>query len=469
MTRLALPDATFFALESPARPMHAGALMLFDPPAGEPTTDFAARLVAEFRSVPPVAPFNRRPDLALGRLPRWVTVDAVDLDYHVRHIALPAPGTPQQLMELVGHLYVALLDRSRPLWECYVIEGLQGGAVAVFYKLHHALADGISGARLLVGPLSSSATHRTIRPIWAPRPAASRPARQAVSPNRRDPLKPLRVQLQTIFGVVRRLVEVILQIAGLRRDARALPFSSPRLVADARPQSPSRSFAIFDLPLSEARRVAAQVGGSVNDVILAVCDDAMNRYLAANGEKVTGPLVASLAVSTRASGDDAPSNAAALAQVRLGVPDASPRERLEQIVSTTAAVKTHVRQSSKAALELETVVYMGVAQLREELSVGRQNMPPAANIVVSNIPGKADKQLYLGGAALTGMYAAPIVPPSHAVNFTLVSYLDNLCVGVGAARNVIPDTASIAELARQSFADLVRTVTTRERIEHPIP
>ena len=117
MTRLALPDATFFALESPARPMHAGALMLFDPPAGEPATDFAARLVAEFRSVPPVAPFNRRPDLALGRLPRWVTVDAVDLDYHVRHIALPAPGTPQQLMELVGHLYVALLDRSRPLWE----------------------------------------------------------------------------------------------------------------------------------------------------------------------------------------------------------------------------------------------------------------------------------------------------------------------------------------------------------------
>jgi diacylglycerol O-acyltransferase / wax synthase len=467
MTRLALPDATFFALESPARPMHAGALMLFDPPAGEPATDFAARLVAEFRSVPPVAPFNRRPDLALGRLPRWVTVDAVDLDYHVRHIALPAPGTPQQLMELVGHLYVALLDRSRPLWECYVIEGLQGGAVAVFYKLHHALADGISGARLLVGPLSSSATHRTIRPIWAPRPAVSRPTSQAVSPNRRDLLKPLRVQLQTIVGVVRRLVEVILQIAGLKRDARALPFSSPRLAADARRQSPSRSFAIFDLPLSEARRVAEQVGGSVNDVILAVCDDAMNRYLAANGEKVTGPLVASIAVSTRASGDDAPSNAVALAQVRLGVPDASPRERLEQIVTATSAVKRHVRGSSRAVLELETIAYMAGSQMREALPASRRLVPSAANIVVSNMPGATEKQLYLGGARMTGMYAAPIVPPSHLVNFTLVSYLDALCFGVGAAANVIPDTARIAELARQSFAELAETVTPRDRADRP--
>jgi diacylglycerol O-acyltransferase / wax synthase len=469
MTRLALPDATFFALETPTRPMHAGALMLFDPPAGEPAGDFAARVVAEFRSTPPAAPFNQRPDLTLGRLPSWVTVDAVDLNYHVRHIALPGPATPQQLMELVGHLYVALLDRSQPLWECYVIEGLQGGAVAIFYKLHHALADGISGARMLVGSLSTSKTRAAIRPIWAPRPAPSQPSGNAVAGDRRDLLKPLQAQVQTIVGAARRIVEVIPQIAGIREGARALPFSAPRLAIDARRQSPARSFAIFDLPLPDARCVAEQAGGSVNDVILAVCDDAMHRYLAANGEKVTDPLVASIAVSTRASQDDAPSNAAALAQVRLGAPDASPHERLKQIVAATAAVKTHVRGASRAALELETVISMGVAQLREELSVGRRIVPPAANIVVSNIPGRTEKQLYLGGARMTGMYAAPIVPPSHLVNFTLVSYLDTLCFGVGAARNVIPDTASIAELARQSFAELANTVTTREHVENPTP
>jgi diacylglycerol O-acyltransferase / wax synthase len=467
MTRLALPDVTFFALETTTRPMHAGALMLFDPPADEPPADFAARVVAEFRSTPPVAPFNRRPDLTLGRLPHWVTVDSVDLNYHVRHIALPGPGTPQQLMELVGHLYVALLDRSQPLWECYVIEGLQDGGVAVFYKLHHALADGISGARMLIGSLSTAKTRRTIRPIWAPRPAPSRPTGTWAPGGRRDLLKPVLVQVQTLVGAAHRIVEVIPQIAGLRQGARALPFSAPRLAADARRQSRSRSFAIFDLPLSEAKCVAKQVGGSVNDVILTVCDDAMHRYLAANGEKVTGQLVASIAVSTRASGDDTPSNAAALAQVRLGAPDASPRERLKQIVAATAALKTHVRRSSRGALELETAAYMGGAQLREELPVGRRIVPPAANIVVSNIPGGTEKPLYLGGARMTGMYAAPIVPPSHIVNFTLVSYLDTLCFGVGAARNVIPDTARLAELARQSFAELTKTATSPGRVDHP--
>ena len=469
MTRLALPDATFFALETPTRPMHAGAVMLFEPPAGEPASDFAARVVAEFRKTAPVAPFNQRPDLTLARLPQWVEVDEVDLNYHVRHIALPGPATTQQLMELVGHLYVALLDRSQPLWECYVIEGLEGGAIAVFHKLHHALADGISGAKMLIGSLSTSKTRRTIRPIWAPRALSPRPVSKAPAKGRVDPPKPLPMLVQTIVGAARRVIEIIPQIAGIREGARALPFSAPRLAIDARRQSPARSFAIFDLPLSDARCVAEQAGGSVNDVILAVCDDAMHRYLAANGEKVTGPLVASIAVSTRASQDDAPSNAAALAQVRLGAPDASPHERLKQIVSATAAVKTHVRGASRAALELETVISMGVAQLREELSVGRQNMPPAANIVVSNIPGRADKQLYLGGARMTGMYAAPIVPPSHIVNFTLVSYLDTLCFGVGAARNVIPDTASIADLARQSLAELAKTATVRDHAENTTP
>jgi WS/DGAT/MGAT family acyltransferase len=469
MTRLALPDATYFALETPARPMHAGALMLFDPPTGKSASDFAARVVAEFRRTPPVAPFNRRPDLTLGRLPQWVTVDAIDPAHHVRHIALPGPGTPEQLMELVGHLYVGLLDRSQPLWECYVIEGLQDGAVAVFYKLHHALADGISGVRMLIGSLSTAKTRRTIRPIWAPRATASRPTRRGVSRSRLDLVKPLLAQVQTIVATARRTVEVIPQVAGLRQGARALPFSAPRLGVDAGRQSRSRSFAIFDLPLSEVRRVAKQTDGSINDVVLAVCDDAMHRYLAANGEKLTGPLIASIAVSTRASGDETPSNAAALAQVRLGAPDASPRERLTQIVAATAALKAQVRRSSKGALELETIAYMGGAQLREELPVGRRILPPPANIVVSNIPGSSEKPLYLGGARMTGMYAAPIVPPSHLVNFTLVSYLDTLCFGVGAARNVIPDTARIAELARQSFAELATAVIPSDRTDHPIP
>jgi diacylglycerol O-acyltransferase / wax synthase len=457
MTRLALVDTAFFALESATRPAHAGVLMLFDPPQGEAGPDFARRLVEAFRATAPVAPFDRRPALGPTRLPHWVTVDNIDLDYHVRAFALPAPGSREQLMEMMGQLYMALLDRSRPLWECYVIEGLQGGQVALFYKLHHGLADGITGARMLFGSLSESPDDATITPLWGPREQTRRRADTARRPSPADTLKLARRQAATMVGVGRRLAGIVPEAIGLRRGARALPFSAPRLASATMRQSPARSFAIFDLPLSEVKRVGERAGGSINDVVLSVCDHAMQRYLTEHGDSVARPLIASMAVSTRGAEDDKPSNAAALAQVQLGAPDATPPQRLEQIIASTATLKAGVRGMAPGVLELESVVVLGAAQLREELPMWRGVVPQAANMLVSNIPGGPKDALYMSGARLASLYAAPIVPPAHAVNVTLASYADKLCFGVGASRNVIPDTARIAELALQSFDELERT------------
>ena len=182
----------------------------------------------------------------------------------------------------------------------------------------------------------------------------------------------------------------------------------------------------------------------------------MQRYLAEKGEQVGAPLVASMAVSTRAKGDESPSNAAALAQVRLGAPDASPEQRLAQVVSSTTAVKSVLRRSSPGMLQLQSLAFFSAASLREELPIGRSVVPEAANLLVSNIPGGPPEPLYMGGAPLAGIHAMPILPPSHVVNFTLASYADRLCFGIGAARNVIPDTQRIADLATECFADLTR-------------
>lgn len=461
MTRLALLDTAFFALESQTRPTHAGVLMLFDPPEGEAGPDYAQRVVDTFRTTAPVTPFDRRPVLGLGRLPHWVTVDGVDLDYHVRTLALPAPGSREQLMELVGHLYVALLDRSRPLWECYVIEGLETGQVALFYKLHHALADGISGARMLFGALSESPKDPTITPLWGPRIEKRRRESEARRSGPADALKLARRQAATALGLGRRLAGIVPQAIGLRRGSRALPFSAPRLTSATMRQSPARSFAIFDLPLPEVKRVGEQAGGSINDVVLSVCDDAMRRYLTERGDPVARPLIASIAVSTRGAEDDKPSNAAALAQVELGTPDAGPAQRLAQIIASTATLKADVRAMAPGVLEFESVVFLGAAQLREELPVGRGVVPQAANLLVSNIPGGPKEPLYMSGGRLSSLYAAPIVPPAHALNVTLASYADKLCFGVGASRNVIPDTARIAELALQSFHELAKSPAPR--------
>ncbi|OBG16623.1 hypothetical protein A5765_07855 [Mycolicibacterium celeriflavum] len=459
-------DTAFFALESQTRPTHAGVLMLFDPPQGEAGPDFARRIADAFRTTAPVTPFDRRPVLGLGRLPHWVTVDDVDLDYHVRSIALPGPGTHQQLMEMLGHLYVALLDRSRPLWECYVIEGLENGQIALFYKLHHALADGISGARMLFGALSESPDDQTISALWGPRKEARRRTRRRTRPARRsspaETLKLVGSQAQTILGVGRRLAGIVPEAIGLRRGARALPFSAPRLASAAMRQSPARSFAVFDLSLSGVKQVSEQAGCTINDVVLSVCDHAMQRYLTEQGDPVARPLIASMAVSTRGAEDDKPSNAAALAQVELGAPDATAAQRLEQIIASTSTLKAGVRAMAPGVLELESVVFLGAAELREELPVWRGVVPQAANMLVSNIPGGPKDSLYLSGGRLTSLYAAPIVPPAHALNITLASYADKLCFGVGAARNVIPGTARIAELVLQSFDELAKSPAPRK-------
>lgn len=461
MNRLGVVDTAFFALESPTRPSHAGVLMLFTPPDGETGPEFARRILAAFRSIPPATPFDRHP--VLQPLPHWVTDDEVDLDYHLRALALPAPGSREQLMETVGELYVALLDRSRPLWECYLIEGLATGEVALFYKLHHGLADGISGARMLFGSLSASPEEQAITALWGPRKKRPRcePADRRSGPART--LQLVGRQARTMVGVGRRLAEIVPEAVGLIRGARALPFTAPRLASAEKRQSPARSFATFDLALSEVKRVADRAGGSINDVVLSVCDDAMRRYLAEQGDTVTRPLIASMAVSTRAPGDDKPSNAAALAQVELGAPDAAPAQRLKQIIGSTTALKAGVRGMAPGVLELESVVFLAAAQLREELPFGRGVVPQAANMLVSNIPGGPPEALYLSGARLESLYAAPIVPPAHAVNITLASYADKLCFGIGAARNVIPDTARIAALALQSFDELGRAQKLRAR------
>lgn len=436
--------------------MHAGALMLFESPEDEAGEGLVDRVYEAFCSCPPVAPFDRRPRTGLGP-PSWETCQDIDMSYHVRRVTLPAPGTGVELMELVGYLYSALLDRTRPLWECYLIDGLANGGVAILYKLHHALADGITGARLLFGSLSESAEDAHIRPLWAEARRGPRRSRRK-EPRRQgpNPLGLVRDGAATAAEAGRLTLGLVPRILRLRSGATALPFTAPRLESAQRRQSGARSFAIFDLPLPEVKRVAELAGGSTNDVVLSVCDDAMRRYLAETGQRPESPLVASMAVSTRARGDETPSNAAALTQVRLGSPEASPEDRLREVVSSTAAVKEKLRQTSSGVLQIQSLALLGASELREQLPMGRGTVPEAANMLVSNIPAGPPEPLYMGGARMTGIHATPIVPPAHSLNITLASYAGRMCFGVGAARNVIPDTQRIADLAVECFDELAR-------------
>jgi diacylglycerol O-acyltransferase len=307
---------------------------------------------------------------------------------------------------------------------------------------------------MLFGSLSKSPEDSAISPLWAGVRSRSRSKRKKGGGRRVNPVGLVRGAASTAVEAGRLAAGTATQALGLRKGDTALPFRAPRLSFAKRRQTAARSFAIFNLSVPEARKAAERAGGSVNDVVLAVCDSAMQRYLAEKGEPLDAPLVASMAVSTRAPGDKTPSNAAALMQVQLGAPGASPTERVEQVVSSTTSAKELLRRSSEGVMQAQSLAFFGAAQLREELPFGRGVVPDAANLLISNIPGGPKEPLYLSGARMTSLHAMPILPPSHVVNFTLASYADRLCFGIGAARNVIPDTQLIAELAAESFAEL---------------
>lgn len=454
MSRLSAMDLAFFAAESTSRPMHGGGVLVFDRPAELSPRDLVERTLAAFRAtVPTGRPWNCRPVLGGMSLPHWETVPEIDMTYHVRRVTLPAPGSQAQLMELVSQLYPALLDRSRPLWETYVIDGLEGDRMAVFIKGHHALADGVSGIRMFLASLSESPDDDP-RPLWsvAAQPGADSPA----ADERRGP--PV---IGSIMRQIGGLVGMAPALAALAPDAialacgAALPFSAARTEALSGRISSARSFASLDLPLSEVKRIGRQFDATVNDVVLSVCDDAMQRYVRATGGSwEAGRMVATVAISIRRGDDQSASNAATATLLKLGAPTATPVQRLAEIVTATKRMKATVSGASLLPLRLQMLGVLAGLELREQLPIGRATVPPLSNFVLSNISGGSKTALYLGRAKLAGFYVAPIVAGGQAANFTLLSYEDSLCVGIGAARNIIPDTSRLAGYLRKSFEQL---------------
>jgi WS/DGAT/MGAT family acyltransferase len=324
-------------------------------------------------------------------------------------------------MELVSDLYPPLLDRSRPLWEAYVVDGLERGRMAVFVKAHHALADGVGGLRMFHASMSE-APGSDPRPLWAAAPEPG-PRRRTNDEHRGRSVVSKATELARVTPKVAAVLPAVLRLA----RTGPLPFAAARTPSMAARTSPARSFATLDLPLAEVKEIGKQFGGTVNDVVLSVCDDAMQRYVRESDGACGGRMVSVVPVSTRRVGDESGSNAVAATLVALGAPDATPSARLRQVVSM---------------------------ELREQLPIGRGLVPDVANFTVSNISGGPQKPLYLGEARLAGFYVTPIVGPSQAANFTVLSCQDSLCLGIGAARSIIPDTTQLARLARTSFDEL---------------
>lgn len=449
-------DASFLYLESRATPMHVSIMQIFALPQGAPE-DFLRRLVQHFRSARElVSPWNLKlASPLLGRaLPAWQTDHDIDLDYHVRFSALPRPGGERELGELVSRLHANRLDTGRPLWECNLIEGLEGGRFALFMKMHHALIDGVSATRLMGRVFSSYPATHDLPPPWA----QAAPTREKPVATPADTAKPqnfvarLGKHGQTLFRLGRALAG--LSIESSRADAALKgPFSCPDSALNGRITA-ARRIATQQYALPRLKALAKAADCTVNDLVLYLCGTALRRFLAEADALPQRPLTAGLPVSIRAADDQGAGNSISFMFANLGTDIADPRQRLAAIRASTTRAKSHLQSLPRSAQMPYVLLLMAPSTLQQGFGFGGRT-PPNHNITISNVPGP-QQPLYLNGARLEAMY--PLGMPAHglALNITCLSYAGTLNIGLVSCRDALPHMQRIAVYMGEALEELER-------------
>ncbi|HSW14591.1 MAG TPA: wax ester/triacylglycerol synthase family O-acyltransferase [Solimonas sp.] len=441
-------DASFLYLESRATPQHVSVLQTFALPADAPE-DFLRRLVQHFRDPRQlVAPWNLRlASPLLGRwLPAWRIDGDVDLEYHVRFCALPRPGGERALGEQVSLLHAQPLDPSRPMWECTLIEGLEGDRFALVMKMHHALIDGVSAARLMGRVFSTNPAARDLPPPWATAPPAREPrADSAPAPARKSPRG-----LRSLLRLGRTLAGMSLESARPGAELKA-PFSCPDSPLNARITA-ARRVATQQYDLARLKALARATDCTLNDLILYLAGSALRRFLDEAGALPSRALTAGLPVSLRLADDQGTGNAISFMFATLGSDIADPRQRLAAIRASTSRAKTHLQALPRELQTPYVLLLMAPSTLQQGLGFGGRT-PPNHNITISNVPGPA-QALYLNGARMESMY--PLGMPAHglALNITCLSYAGTFNIGLISCRDALPHMQRIAVYMGEALDEL---------------
>ncbi len=448
-------DSAFLWMETRNQPMHVAGLNIYSPPDGA-GADFVAAMLkrwGEHQSAQP--PFNQRPVLRMG-LWHWEPDREFELDYHLRHLALPHPGRIRELLIMVSRLHGNLLDRNRPLWEAYVIEGLPDGRFATYIKIHHALVDGVSGARMMANGLSTTATgHKP--PLWAQNLRVGPPA--AGAPQATGLLQQIgaiaKAGRDILPGIGSGLWDMLRLGAGAAGSDAALPFQAPPSPFNVE-ISGSRRFAAQSYSLTRIRNIGAAGGATVNDVTLAICAGALRKYLMAQKKLPRRPLIAMVPVSLHGE-TEAGGNQVTLLLAKLATHLQDPLERLQAIVRSTTDAKRRLAampRLGKLAHGMTIVAPHGPGMV-----TGSARTRPVFNVVISNVPGPRET-LYLDSARLDAVYPVSIVTHYLALNITISGYGDALGFGFTACRRSVPALQRMLDYTDESIAELEAALGT---------
>jgi diacylglycerol O-acyltransferase / wax synthase len=462
MQRLSGLDAIFLYMETPSNHMHVGSTVILDPSTMPGGYSFEAVRALVERRLPLLPPFRRRlVEVPFGiHHPVWVEDPDFDLDYHLRRAALPSPGGKQELADFAGAVFGRALDRSRPLWEMYAVEGLERGYVAIVTKTHHAAIDGVSGAELTVNLLDTT-----------PEPVDEPPAGAWVS--ERIPtdiemalyaLRSLARHPQAAVKAAQRTATMAVTLRRRNRQPDVQPppalFSAPKTSLNTR-ITPHRRYAMTEVSLADIKRVKNAVGATVNDVVLAICAGAMRSWLQSRHELPEDDLVGFVPISVRTESErGAMGNRVSGMLVRLVTSIADPVERLVAIREATQHAKEQEQAVSAQQLTDWTefaapAVAASAARLVSRLRVFDRVNNAMFNVVISNVPGPAIP-LYSAGAQVLGVWPMGPITDGAGLNITVMSYLGSVNVGLIACRELAPDLDRLAHCIDEATEELIK-------------
>lgn len=454
-------DLMFFLTETQDNPRHVGSVLIFQKP-GRGGDRVTREIVAAYRRAKPVAPFNRVPVFKAVGLPEWREVDSIDPSHHVLHLALPAPGSNEQLHELIADLHAPMFERHRPGWKMYVIDGLAGGRFAIYHKVHHSLVDGESGMAILRRSLATSPRDRRIRAtVGLPHKHRPRPApaglREALE---REARSVARRTISLSRGSLR-VVEQALE--GLRgfTPKKARAFTAPHTPMND-PIYNARSITHAIIPLQRMKAVARAWDATLNDVALTILDAGINRYLVDRGRPPDHPLVALCPVSLHDPDvKEATTNVSAVFPP-LGAVDARIDERLQQVMANMRVAKEQLRSLGKNAAYVYAVLAFAMTETIVIAQPERLGLPLiGSNVLISNVRGP-EETLYLNGAKLEAFFPVSTLIVGVGLNVTFMSYDGQVILGFTANGSALPEVESLAQYTGQAFAALEKATPRRK-------
>jgi WS/DGAT/MGAT family acyltransferase len=434
-----------------------GGLLVFEKPAKAPA-GFAKKLFEEyFEHTKVKAPFNRVIELSMLAMPHWKHVDAVDLKQHLfYHLLERGENDRKSLYRLVSKLHKPMLDRSRPLWEAHVIDGFEDGRFALYLKMHHACADGVTLVRWTAESLSASATDLTLKPFWTQQRSFRRERQPESSWELLETIwNGARGTGRRALGLGKLATLLVLESASLTKNAIALPFIATEKTPLTGTVTKGRQFASAAVSMDRVDLIRKKTRSTLNHVALTCLDGALRRYLEERGYELEGPLTIQMPVNLRPPGEKRAGNKIGIIQVELSPPTDDPYIRLRNIGFSLRGVRNMVDNVAPEAIESYTILSNLVAVTAETLNLSDM-LPPMSNTLVSNVPGPKE-YLYLTGAKMTEMHPISTLPPSNLLNITLVSYADKLFFGL-IATDQVHDLDHMSTYIEEAFSELEAAV-----------